>query len=170
MKINQKEQEKADLEVKLTKRHEKINDLTKLAFPNSLERIMNSINFKYITKNNFKINNYEVKKVLVDHGNIKPAFGYIFKTKNNIIGFTGDSSYCESIEKMASKCTHLFCDCNFEMGNNKHMGINDIEKLALQHPNCTFYCTHMLDKTKEQIKATNIKNIVILNDLDEFKY
>lgn len=135
--------------------------LLKIAFPNSVKGVKNKINLNYEFNNKFKINDYEVTKLLVNHGTMKPAYGYIF-TKDNIkVGFTGDTTLCDNVEYMASICNYLFCDCMFIEGTTKHMGIDMLKKLSNRHPECKFVVSHMEDKTREQLIKLDIKNIIV---------
>ena len=142
----------------------KIKRLGKLAFPNSFNNSLKEINIKYNYNYNFNINNYKVDKLLVEHGRMKPSFGYIFNDNNKYIGFTGDTCLCSNVELMAQKCCYLFCDCMLLIGNNKHQGINDLEYLSKKYPECIFVVSHLENETKEKLKTKKIKNIKILED------
>lgn len=151
----------------LNKRNiKKIKKLFKLAFPNSMKGMKKNIQINYINKKTFKINDYEVEKVLVSHGNLKPAFGYIITNNSVKIGFTGDSSYCDQIEYMASICDYLICDCSFKLGDDKHMGIDNIVDMAERYKNHKFIVSHMSDATRNEIEKTKLENIIIPNDGD----
>ena len=113
----------------------KIKKIGDLAFPNSFNDACMETSITYEFNDSFKIYDYEVTKTLVNHGRMKPAYGYIFKYKDEYIGFTGDSALCSIVEQMASKCKYLFCDCMFIEGNSKHMGIDNIEYLISKYPN-----------------------------------
>lgn len=144
----------------------KVYDIIKLAYPNTVEKIKNY--FKYICDDKFNIDEYEIEKIMLEHAKGIVDYGYIFYDDNKYIGFTGDSGLCENIEKMASKCNHLICDCNYIVGKKSHIGIDNLKKLAIENPNCIFYTTHMDDTTREKLNELNMKNIVVLKDNDEF--
>lgn len=146
----------------------KVYDITKLAFPNKVGKINNY--FNYIYDNKFNIDEYIVEKIMLEHEDEVNAYGYIFFDNNKCIGFTGDSGFCKNIEKMANKCNHLICDCNSIVGKKSHMGIDNLKQLATKYPNCVFYTTHMDDTTRNNLNELNIKNIVVLNDNDEFTF
>ena len=147
----------------------KINKLGELAFPNSYKDACKSINLKYFYDNRFKINDYEVNKILVDHGRMKPAYGYILSNNKIKIGFTGDTALCDSVEKMASACKYLFCDCMFVKGTKKHQGIDNIIYLSNKYPECSFVVSHMENKTRNELKKLSVKNIIIPQDGDVIK-
>ena len=142
----------------------KINKITKLAFPNSYKNAFDCLNYKYDFSDDFIINGYKVKKLLVDHGRMKPAYGFIFNKDNITFGFTGDSTLCANYEYMASVCKYLFCDCMFINGTTKHMGIDMLKGLCDKYPNCTFIVSHLEDDTREEFKKINIKNVLVPDD------
>lgn len=144
----------------------KIKKIGILAFPNSFNDACSNINLEYCFKDNFNVNNYKVSKILVDHGRMKPAYGYIFKSNDKYIGFTGDTSLCESVELMANKCSYLFCDCMFIKGTSKHQGIDNLEYLSKKYPECTFVVSHLENETREKLNSMDIKNIIVPNDYD----
>lgn len=146
----------------------KVYDITKLAFPNKVEKISNY--FKYTYDNKFRIDQYVIEKIMLEHEEGIDAYGYIFQDDEHYIGFTGDSGFCKNIEIMASKCNHLICDCDCIVGKKSHMGIDNLKELAMKYPNCIFYTTHMNDVTRNNLNGLNIKNIVVLNDNDEFTF
>lgn len=145
----------------------KIRRLGILAFPNSFKEAIKETNLEYNFNNSFMINSYKVNKLLVDHGRMKPAYGYIFNDSEKYIGFTGDTALCENVETMAKKCNYLFCDCMLNQGNKKHMGIDNIKYLAKKYATCTFIVSHLEDTTRDLLKELNIKNVIIPNDGEE---
>ena len=147
---------------------EKIKQIGQLAFPNSFNIAHKQLNTNYNFNETFQINNYNIKKILVDHGNLKPCYGYIFNNKNKYIGFTGDTHLCNGVETMAQTCNYLFCDCMFKEGTKKHQGINDIIYLTSKYPRCTFITTHMEENTRQELKKLKIKNLLVPNDYDIF--
>ena len=139
----------------------KIEKLFKLGFPSASKEVPKKLNIKYEFGNNFKINDYEVFKVKVDHGNLKPAYGYVFKKDSLTVGFTGDTAYCTNVDYMASICDYLICDCSFILGNNAHMGIDNIKFLAEKYPKCKFITSHMFENTIKEMEKIKLKNIIV---------
>ena len=146
----------------------KIKKIGLLAFPNSFIDACNDTNIIYNYGNSFKIREYEISKLLVDHGRMKPAYGYVFKNNEIYVGFTGDSAYCDSVEYMASKCKYLFCDCMFIDGTTKHMGINNLKTLLSKYPDCTFIVTHLEDSTRKELEKMKNNNLIVPEDYMEF--
>lgn len=144
----------------------KIKNLLKLAFPNSTTEILKTLNLKYEHKEIFTLKNYSVERVEVEHGRMK-SYGYIFNDKDKYVGFTGDTTLCESVEYMSSKCDYLFCDCMFPEGTSKHMGIDNLKYLSEKYPQCIFVVSHMEISTREKLNELKIKNIIIPEDGQE---
>ena len=144
----------------------KIYKLFKLAFPNSLKGVYKTVNLKYNHEDKFEINEYKVSKMLVDHGRLKPAYGYVFEFENKKVGFTGDTTLCENVEYMANICDYIFCDCMFSKGTKKHMGIDHIKELIKKYQNCKFVVSHLENETREQLKEENLENVIVPNDGD----
>lgn len=109
-------------------------------------------------------NDVDIISVPMDHVGIKYANGYIIKDKNVSFGLTGDTSLCEGVGKIASKVDFLISDMTLEVGNDSHMGINNIITLLKEYPSLKIIPTHMHDETREQAKKLNIENLIILED------
>ena len=146
----------------------KINKLFKLAFPNTVKKVNDKLNINYNFADEFIIEKYKINKILVDHGNMKPAYGYIVENNNINVGFTGDTNLNDNVEYMASICKYLFCDCALIEGSNKHMGIDNIKYLANRYKNCTFVVSHMNDNTRNELKRLKTKNIIVPYDGEMF--
>ena len=142
----------------------KIKKLYKLAFPHSSKEVFKSGVCKFNFDSNFILNDYTVTRLLVDHGNLKPAHGYIFEKDDIKVGFTGDTVICDNVKYMASVCKYLFCDCSGIEGNSSHMGIDNLKELSSKYKDCKFVVSHMLDKTREELKKLKIKNVIIPED------
>ncbi len=106
----------------------------------------------------------EISNEPMEHKDIKFANGYIIKDKNVSIGLTGDTSYCEGVRKIASKVDYLICDMTLEMGNDSHIGIDNIIELLKVYPNLKIIPIHMHDKTREEAKKLNLDNLFIYED------
>ena len=98
------------------------------------------------------------------HRKIKYANGYIIKDKNVSIGLTGDTSYCEGVRKIASKVDYLICDMTLMLGNDSHMGIDNILELMKEYPNLIIIPIHMHDKTRNEAKKLKEDNLLIYED------
>lgn len=142
----------------------KIKKIFKLAFPNSIKGVYKEINLKYNFNDNFKLDDYKVSKVVVNHGRMKPAYGYIISKDNVSVGFTGDSGLCDSVKNMVMDCNYVFCDCMFIKSTSKHMGIDSIQELIKINKNCIFVVSHMENDTRDELKKLNLKNVIVPED------
>ena len=106
----------------------------------------------------------EISNEPMVHSEIKYANGYIIKDNNISIGLTGDTSFCEGVRKIASKVDYLICDMTLEMGNDSHIGIDNIIELLKVYPNLKIIPIHMHDKTREEAKKLNLDNLFIYED------
>lgn len=109
-----------------------------------------------------------ISKETMEHRGIEFATGYRIKEKhsNISIGLTGDTSFCKGIKKLASNVDYLISDVTLEVGDDSHMGINNLLELLKQYPNLKIIPIHMYDETREKIKKMNLKNIRIPEDGD----
>ena len=143
---------------------EKINQIGNLAFPNSFNEACSELNINYNFENTFNINGYKVKKFLVEHGRMKPAYGYILKKDNIKIGFSGDTTLCDNLEYMASVCDYLFLDCMLINASTNHIGIDKLEYLVNKYKNCKYIVSHLENATREKLKELNYNNVIVPND------
>lgn len=146
----------------------KLKNLCFLAFPNSYIDAFKESNASYICDGAFKIKKYDIERIEVDHGRLKPCFGYMFKEKDLAVGFTGDTSLCPAVEKMAAICSHLFCDCMHIVGTNKHQGIDNLKFLTNKYKKCTFYPIHMDNETRKKLEELKLDNVIIPEDGDAY--
>ncbi len=101
-----------------------------------------------------------------EQATIKYANGYMIKDKNISIGLTGDTIFCQGVKNLASKVNYLISDMTLEVGNESHMGINNILELLKEYPNLKIIPIHMHDKTREEAIKLDIDNLIILQDGD----
>lgn len=104
----------------------------------------------------------------VEHGNFNPSYGYIIKSKNTSIGFSGDSAYCENIDEIIKNSNISILDMSFVDSRNNHMGFQDIEALIDKY-NKPIIATHMSSNVRKYALDMKIKNLIIPNDGDEFE-
>lgn len=107
-----------------------------------------------------KLGHHSFKAYQVDHGTIE-AYGFNIDHK---LSFTGDSAICEGVRTLALDCQYILCDCSLAKGDYKHMGINDINQLALDNQNITIIPTHFRDETLEILSSHNPHHLPIISD------
>ena len=102
----------------------------------------------------------------VEHGNCKPAYGYVIERKNKKIGFSGDTCLCESVSRIVQQSDMTILDACVIEANKAHMGLNNITEITAKYPNKKFATTHMHEETRKEAKQKNIKNLIIPEDGD----
>jgi ribonuclease BN (tRNA processing enzyme) len=128
---------------------------------NAIKKIDEYIDFIELEANkNYDIDKYNIQTYLVKHNENITAYGYIV---DNILGFTGDSSICEAVEKIVSSAKLTIADCSNVLEAKAHMGIDNIEYLANKYNN-KIITTHIKDETREELKKVDNKNILVKED------
>ena len=146
---------------------EKVYEATRLVFPNSYEKYLNDMEINYLAcEKDITIDNINISSIKVNHGRMKNPYGYIFKCNDKIITFSGDTSVCDAIEKACKISNFVVIDVTIEIGNEAHVGIDNLEYLSNKYKTTTFITTHMRDNLREPIKSLNLKNVVVGYDGD----
>lgn len=112
------------------------------------------------------LNDLDIVNEPLEHVGIKYATGYILKDKKISIGLTGDTCFCQGVKRLASKVKYLIADMTLEIGDDSHMGIDNILELVKEYPKLKIIPIHMYAKTREKAKKLNIQNLIILEDGD----
>jgi len=120
-----------------------------------------SLNNKEVSKGYF-VDSYDVV-----HSSFKPAYGYTIKSLTGTVGISGDSAYCESIEKITQNSDIAVLDMSNIDGNDKHMGVYDIENLLKKY-NKRIIATHMNKLAREYALENKMENLIVPNDGEEF--
>lgn len=145
-----------------------VEKLFKLGFPNDYEEVINNINVEFIElddKEVIKLDNYKIYPKIVDHGNFKPAYGYVVEHSDKMVGFSGDSKLCDTIYEIVKECDISILDMSLPNGgNDAHMGLDDISLLCDKYNNKKIIATHMHDKTRKKALSVNKNNLIIPNN------
>lgn len=148
----------------------KVNEsiINKIIECSNFPRISSNIKIIGIDKENNTYNisdKYMVKGISVEH--MDGALGYVItdKTNNKRVGFTGDSTLCEGVEKIVNNSDISFCDTTYITGDEKsHMGINDIKYLLSKNLDKKIITTHMKEETREEVEKLNVPNLLMGKD------
>lgn len=106
---------------------------------------------------------YFVDSYIVSHGNIRPAYGFTIRHRDKVVGFSGDTAYCDSVERILENSDVAVLDSIFIESTEKHMGAHDIEKLAKKY-NKKIIPTHMATPAREYLREKKLDNVVIARD------
>lgn len=112
-----------------------------------------------------EISNYKIEAYNVKHGKITNCLAYVI---NNQLGLTGDACMCNGIQKIFEKSKLVVCDTSTIVGDNCHLGVNEVKKLVRQY-NVRVIPTHMRKVTKEYLMRKKIKNIQLFEDFSEIE-
>ena len=112
----------------------------------------------------FSAAGYSVERLPVSHGAMEPCFGYILEKEGLRVGFSGDTTLCPSLERMAVSCQHLICECTLSAANAKHMGVDALTTLHRACPGCRLYATHMTDAAREKLRDIRCDGVETLSD------
>lgn len=125
----------------------------------------NFFNIKYVELLNDTVSilGYEIESFEVIHGEEHPALGYVI---NHTLGFTGDSSLCSGVEEIFTQASHIVADSSFIVGNNCHMGLDNLEYLNQKYHK-RIIPTHLNDRTREELVLKKYDFIKLLTDFDE---
>lgn len=117
--------------------------------------------------NNIRLfDDLDIKNERMNHAGIKYANGYILKDDNVKVGLTGDTSFCEGVKKLAGNVDILILDMTQEIGDDSHMGINNILNLLEEYSMLKIIPIHMHDKTRQKIKKLKKENLMLFEDGD----
>ena len=122
-----------------------------------------NLEFKEILNDEIEVNNYKIKSYEVLHGTEKPCLAYLVNDK---LGITGDSSLCDSIEKLFSEADVIISDTSVIEGDLNHLGIDNIKYLIDKY-GVKVIPTHMRKATREKLIEENIENFKVVNDFYE---
>ncbi len=112
-----------------------------------------------------KIDDYHIMSLSVEHGEIKPSFGFIIEKEKKKIGFSGDSCYCQAIDYLIENCDVSVLECSLPYHSKEHMEPEIIRQLSTKGK---IIVTHMSLLTREQLEKMKNQNIIIGKDGDVF--
>jgi len=127
-----------------------------------------------------------VEAFSVNHGDIKPAYGYKITTPDKSIVFSGDTTYSETLTEVAKGADVLVHEVISEEGwkalppewqayhHSSHTLTSELAKIASESRPGVLVLTHILhyrapiETAKTEIEALYDGKVVLANDLDEF--
>ncbi|MCL2384189.1 MAG: MBL fold metallo-hydrolase [Oscillospiraceae bacterium] len=147
---------------------ERIETLTKMAYPNLWSKMQAKLEIHFIEYKEsevFHIHGLTFKPIRVIHGSMEEAYGGIISDGTAKLGVTGDSGLCEGVLKILEESDYMLADTSKEKeGTDSHMGLEDILKLADENKNKTIIATHMKDDTRLLAEKIEVDNIVVGDD------
>ncbi|MFD0469378.1 MBL fold metallo-hydrolase [Nonomuraea thailandensis] len=108
---------------------------------------------------------YRIRALPVEH-TTPIALGYsVTDTAGAVFGYTGDTVLCPSVERLARTSSALALDASFLTSKAGHMGLDDVERIADDHPGLTLFPTHL----GEEVTGSDRPNIVFPEDGQTFE-
>ena len=157
------------LTVVLSKRWlSKLKKLVKIAFPREYYNIFYNSKIEFVSNlKKYQIDDLVIKSIEVDHGSMKPSYGYIIKENEKQVTFTGDTALCSNVIDACLKSDFLICDCTLKIGNDKHMGVDNISFLLNNNPNLKVVPSHTSVNAKDSLLKIENENLIIKEDMEE---
>ncbi len=100
-------------------------------------------------KENMELQGYIISAVKVRHSEELCYGYYIEDDKQKSFCYTGDTVYCDGVEKLIKNAQVCCVEMNEFTGSETHMGYEDIEKLC--SGNRKIYAVHTPDEVKKRI-------------------
>lgn len=147
----------------------KIKALFDLGFPEEWNKVselacVEFIEFEEMNEEKITDELYVTSK-LVEHGDLKPAYGYIVSIQGKNVGFSGDSRLCNNIFDIVEKSEISILDMSVtDKKTDAHMSLYDIKEICEKYKDKTIVTTHMHDYTKERAKEEKIDNLIVPED------
>lgn len=107
---------------------------------------------------------YFVTSYLVSHADCVPAYGFIVEHDGKKIGFSGDSKVCDGVNNIVKESNVSILDTSLLLGEEPHMGFNDVYAFAKKYPKKIFISTHLRNRTRKFALENRITNLIIPND------
>ena len=118
-------------------------------------------------KGPIKTNNLTIKSYKTIHGVKKNCFGYNFKYNDKKIVFTGDTTICDNLLENIKDADYLICDVTNKIGNNFHLGVDDIKTFLNEYKNLKIIPSHMGKNSKKELLNFKNQNLIIKEDLQD---
>ncbi len=122
---------------------ERIIQLFKILEVGYLEKYLddNVTFFDCENRKTFKIGNFKVKTYKVAHKNLD-AYGFVIDDGKVKVGFSGDSSMCNSVHKIIKHSKVVFIDCASTNLNNSHLTVGEVAALQDEYKDVVLYPVH----------------------------
>lgn len=113
---------------------------------------------------------YFATSYLVSHGDVKLAYGYTIKHNNKCVGFSGDTTYCNSVEEIVKGSQVAVLDMFSTTKTKAHMSVEEIINICKNYPDKIIVGTHSTQQARVEGLSQNIKNLVVATDGYELEF
>ena len=98
---------------------------------------------------------------------MKNCYGYVFKYNDRKIVFTGDTTICDNLLDNIIDADYLICDATNKIGNNFHLGVDDIKQFLNEYKNLKIIPSHMGKNSKKELLECKNQNLIIKEDMED---
>lgn len=146
----------------------KVLKLLKLGFPGLFYEILLNKTINFIdNKKVIKIDNLTISSYKTVHGVMKNCYSYVFKYNDKKIVFTGDTTICDNLLDNIIDADYLICDVTNKIGNNFHLGVDDIKHFLNEYKNLKIIPSHMGKNSKKELLEIKNQNLIIKEDMED---
>ena len=142
--------------------------LTMLAFNNPLEKYINSLDITFLdsqsVQNNEIAEGMYLSSVSVKHGPMKDCYGFILKSNDKKLGFTGDAAMCPGLTYMVKQVNYCIIDVA-EDSSNTHLKFKEFKQLA-SDTEVKYIPVHFPDELEKDLMQ--IQNVKIIKPHEQF--
>jgi ribonuclease BN (tRNA processing enzyme) len=112
-------------------------------------------------------NDIDISAYSVTHAKTRPCHGYVFKQDDTTIGFSGDASKCDGLDRIVEHADVLLIDANGPEPDEWgfHLGLSGVLEYAKQYPNKKFHLIHRGDYELPDLPS----NVFAPSDGDEIE-
>ncbi|GAA2213884.1 hypothetical protein GCM10009850_093470 [Nonomuraea monospora] len=148
---------------------ERVVHLFEISYPGTWEQVRPKVRPRFVEFGHeggeWSGDGYRVQALRVEH-TTPIALGYsITDAAGTVFGYTGDTVLCPSVERLADTSAALALDTSFRTSKVGHMGLDDVERIADDHPGLTLFPTHL----GEEVTGSDRPNIVFPEDGQSFE-
>lgn len=116
------------------------------------------------------VNGVEFEAVEVEHGGPElRCFGYRTRRQGRTLAYTGDSSLCDQLVRLADGADVLVTDCTYARGHGlpEHMSLEEVRELQARiAPTTEFLLTHL----GSDVRTDGLQRITVARDLGFYRF
>lgn len=90
------------------------------------------------------LGDFQIGAVQVEHSTVFTCFGFRITRKGVVFGYSGDTTLCPGLRKLAASVDYLLCECTSMSGPAPiHLWREEVEELMRDNPGTRFILTHL---------------------------
>jgi len=151
---------------------DRLSRLIELGYP-SLNRAERGYELRFVEVDDgsqHKVNGLSVESIEVDHGGeLLRCFGFRVGENGRTLAYTGDTNYCDQLERLARDADVLVTDCTYAEGfnNPEHMSLDEVRVLQEKVGGDTqFVLTHL----GQDVDIGDARRMTVASDLARYRF